>query len=579
MLQDPGEVAPKENVCMDGRSEGRTYEAQTVVSNNNNRWISVVAIYYRSSTKTRRVVAKQNTEYRQSNIIIINCSTSTLGMTSRQRQPEIPLVDTESTRIQTETELECSPYFVTSLSPAQQQDLQQIGLLLPDGNKDLSNVQLLREKHALYLKQVWERPLKAPFVSLDSSRPWILYWCLHGYDLLLQRKNDKKSLVTPQQGSNMIATLQDCWQAYHTTDIPGIVRDDDPLYFQKHPEDADSVETQYYCGGFGGGPGQLAHAATTYAAVLALCILATDDFDHDNDDDHYSVVAQEMLATIRIPLYRWMASLQESHGGYRMHHDGEVDVRATYTIVCCARLLDMMPPHCVLRRRQVIDFCVSCQTYEGGMGGEPFSEAHGGYTFCGVAALQLMGALDQVDVHALLGWLARRQMGYEGGFSGRSNKLVDGCYSFWQGGAMAIASSCSMSSQNDSIHNDPWLKCHQSNRTDQESVPDAAISINNDTLPFPLLFDVAMLERYILLCAQEVTGGLRDKPSKPRDFYHTCYNLSGLSVAQHCSNKNKDTTYGDPEQTRLAPTHPCYNICIDRVAAMLAMKWSDFQGE
>jgi protein farnesyltransferase subunit beta len=30
-----------------------------------------------------------------------------------------------------------------------------------------------------------------------------------------------------------------------------------------------------------------------------------------------------------------------------------------------------------------------------------------------------------------------------------------------------------------------------------------------------------------------VDGGLRDKPSKMRDYYHSCYNLSGLSVSQH----------------------------------------------
>ena len=34
-----------------------------------------------------------------------------------------------------------------------------------------------------------------------------------------------------------------------------------------------------------------------------------------------------------------------------------------------------------------------------------------------------------------------RQMSCEGGFSGRTNKLVDSCYSFWQGGALAILES------------------------------------------------------------------------------------------------------------------------------------------
>ena len=30
-------------------------------------------------------------------------------------------------------------------------------------------------------------------------------------------------------------------------------------------------------------------------------------------------------------------------------------------------------------------------------------------------------------------WASSRQMKFEGGFQGRTNKLVDGCYSFWQG--------------------------------------------------------------------------------------------------------------------------------------------------
>ena len=33
--------------------------------------------------------------------------------------------------------------------------------------------------------------------------------------------------------------------------------------------------------------------------------------------------------------------------------------------------------------------------------------------------------------------------------------------------------------------------------------------------------------------AQDPAGGLRDKPKKPSDLYHTLYCLSGLSAAQH----------------------------------------------
>lgn len=34
---------------------------------------------------------------------------------------------------------------------------------------------------------------------------------------------------------------------------------------------------------------------------------------------------------------------------------------------------------------------------------------------------------------------------------------------------------------------------------------------------------------------QGARGGLRDKPGKSPDYYHTCYCLSGLAQAQHAS--------------------------------------------
>jgi protein farnesyltransferase subunit beta len=341
------------------------------------------------------------------------------------------LIETETTVLQKETENECSPYFVdiTTLPNDQKQHLQQVGLL------DQNGIQLLREKHLKYVSQVWKQPLKAPFISLDSSRPWILYWCLHSYDLLCSGTGTAAWKISNDEGLKMIQTLRECFTSYNTSDVPSIVPQDDPYYHRR------GEEYHYYCGGFGGGPKQMAHAATTYASVLVLCILATndqrdgDDDDNSNDDctasNHYSIEAKHFLQQIRIPLYRWFCSLQTPNGGYRMHHDGEVDVRATYTVVTCCKLLHLLTP--TIQNQSVIDFVVSCQSqYEGGIGGEPYAEAHGGYTFCGVAALHVMNSLPKLDVSLLLGWLARRQMSYEGGFSGRSNKLVDGCYSFWQ---------------------------------------------------------------------------------------------------------------------------------------------------
>lgn len=72
-------------------------------------------------------------------------------------------------------------------------------------------------------------------------------------------------------------------------------------------------------------------------------------------------------------------------------------------------------------------------------------------------------------------------MSYEGGFQGRTNKLVDGCYSFWVGATIPITQ--------------------------------ALIAQDGKQLK-QCLFDRAALQEYILLCCQKPNGGLLDKPGK-----------------------------------------------------------------
>ena len=82
----------------------------------------------------------------------------------------------------------------------------------------------------------------------------------------------------------------------------------------------------------------------------------------------------------------------------------------------------------------------------------PLGEAHGGYTFCATASWVLLQpyvqtyypakALPQprIDLHGLLRWATHMQ-GTDielGGFRGRTNKLVDGCYSWWVGGCVVL---------------------------------------------------------------------------------------------------------------------------------------------
>lgn len=56
----------------------------------------------------------------------------------------------------------------------------------------------------------------------------------------------------------------------------------------------------------------------------------------------------------------------------------------------------------------IADFVASCQTYEGGLSCVPFGEAHGGYTFCGLAAMLILGQTDKLDLGRLLEWLTNR---------------------------------------------------------------------------------------------------------------------------------------------------------------------------
>jgi len=258
-------------------------------------------------------------------------------------------------------------------------------------------------------------------------------------------------------------------------------------------------------------------------------------------------------------------------------HNREVDVRGTYTAISIASLLNLLTPELTAG---VADYLLSCQTYEGGFGGEPGQEAHGGYVFCALAALVILGRAGEADLVSLEGWVARRQMQVEGGFQGRTNKLVDGCYSFWQGatavlvdmvlrgegeaeeavgwrGPIGQAQLCSSSflsssssrpsspgpqttsSSSSSSKGDgsPLLREVPADDAAEISYKPLAIQPSSDADDPSSLGDVPCLnqhalQKYILHCAQALDGGLRDKPGKPRDYYHTCYNLSGLSCAQ-----------------------------------------------
>ncbi|XP_035866923.1 protein farnesyltransferase subunit beta isoform X2 [Phyllostomus discolor] len=271
-------------------------------------------------------------------------------------------------------------------------------------------------------------------------------------------------------------------------------------------------------GGFGGGPGQYPHLAPTYAAVNALCIIGTEEA--------YDVINRQKLL-------QYLYSLKQPDGSFLMHVGGEVDVRSAYCATSVASLTNIITPDLF---EGTAEWIARCQNWEGGIGGVPGMEAHGGYTFCGLAALVILKKERFLNLKNLLQWVTSRQMRFEGGFQGRCNKLVDGCYSFWQAGLLPLLHRA--------LH----------------AQGDPALSMSH------WMFHQQALQEYILMCCQCPAGGLLDKPGKSRDFYHTCYCLSGLSIAQHFGSGAMlhDVVLGVPENA-LQPTHPVYNIGPDKV--------------
>ena len=316
---------------------------------------------------------------------------------------------------------------------------------------------LLVDEHLKFLMKGLKN-LSSGYECLDASRPWMCYWILHSIDLL-----GAMSQIKSSQRKSIAEFLFRCWDQQ--------------------------------TGGFGGGPGQQAHLATTYAAVNAFSVLGPEYADSYID---------------RPKLLKFLLLVKMTDGSFTMHQGGESDVRGAYCALSCATLLNIVTPELIA---STVDYLKQCQTYEGGFTSEPGGEAHGGYTFCGSAALLILDKLNEINVHSLLKYSARRQMAFEGGFHGRTNKLVDGCYSFWQAAVVSMLS------------------------------------------PNTPLFDTNALRKYILLCCQNPKGGLLDKPGKSPDFYHTCYCLSGLSL----------TKFGG-----LQPVDVRFNVTVDKAVAMIS---------
>lgn len=101
----------------------------------------------------------------------------------------------------------------------------------------------------------------------------------------------------------------------------------------------------------------------------------------------------------RKKLQEFLWSLRQPNGSFEMHKEGEVDIRGVYCAVSIARLTNIYTDELF---KNSAEWIASCQTYEGGFSGYPGMEAHGGYAFCGLAALVLLNKDHLCDIQAFL---------------------------------------------------------------------------------------------------------------------------------------------------------------------------------
>jgi len=123
-----------------------------------------------------------------------------------------------------------------------------------------------------------------------------------------------------------------------------------------------------------------------------------------------------------------------------------------------------------------------------------------------------------LDVPRLIAWLSSRQYAPEGGFSGRTNKMVDGCYSHWVGGCFPLIEACLNSTATSSGGGASGGASSGGSVAADEPAAAAAARSSRQRLPpaDESLFSREGLIRYILCCCQDETrrGGLCDKPGK-----------------------------------------------------------------
>uniref|UniRef100_A0AAY4DFF7 Geranylgeranyl transferase type-1 subunit beta n=1 Tax=Denticeps clupeoides TaxID=299321 RepID=A0AAY4DFF7_9TELE len=268
---------------------------------------------------------------------------------------------------------------------------------------DFEQIDFLRDRHVKFFQRCLQ-VLPERYSSLETSRLTIVFFALSGLDVL-----DALDVVNKPSLTEWIYSLQ------------VLPTDDQSNLGRCGFRGSSHIGVPYSTKGPGcPHPFDSAHVAMTYTGLASLIILG---------DDLSRVNKQACLAGLK--------ALQLEDGSfYAVPEGSENDMRFVYCAACICYMLNDWTGMDV---KKAIDYIRRSMSYDNGIGQGAGLESHGGSTFCAIAALCLMGKLEEVfpkrELDRIRRWCIMRQ---QNGFHGRPNKPVDTCYSFWVGATLEL---------------------------------------------------------------------------------------------------------------------------------------------
>jgi len=263
-----------------------------------------------------------------------------------------------------------------------------------------------KDNHIKYFERCFKM-LPTFYTSADTNRMTFLFFCISGLDLL----GALDQVLTPEIKQKTIEWIYA--QQIHPDPKIGNIGQCGfrGAPFMGHKFEPNATETIHE-------PYDASNLAMTYTALVSLIILG-DDLSRVN----------------RKAIIESISQLQQKNGSFSPVIFGmEYDMRFLY---CASVISYILNDWSGINIDKAINFIKKSQTYDFGISQGHGLESHGGPTFCAIAALSLMGKLDEglVSKKDTLSWCLSRQVS---GFQGRANKPPDTCYSFWIGAAIEI---------------------------------------------------------------------------------------------------------------------------------------------